>query len=138
MKTALVFGTFDRLHEGHINLFEQIKNQGYSIIVCLALDEIVRQRKGMSPVQGFNDRMQVIKSIKGITKVIKGDLIEGKFTAIKLEKPNVIAIGYDQTELKLAIQTWLKSNKLNIPIIKLKPFNPQIFKSSLLRNTDNN
>jgi len=134
MKTALIFGVFDKLHKGHFDLFNQIKNQGFNISVCLALDEIVKYRKGQTPIQSFHERKQALESTDGINKVVAGDKQERTFSAIESENPDVIAIGYDQIELSRAIEKWLKDKQIIIPLIFLRAFEPEKYKSSLLRN----
>jgi cytidyltransferase-like protein len=134
MKNVLLFGTFDLLHEGHKYIFKQLNELGYNIIICLAQDEVVKRLKTKEPVNKFANRKKTLENTGLIKKVIKGDDKQGKFSTILTVNPDVIAVGYDQNELQKAIEKWMTVNNKNIPIIKMQPFNPKIYKSSLLRN----
>ncbi len=133
MKTVLVFGTFDGLHKGHNNFFEQVKELGDNVIVCLTQDSVVRELKGKNPVEPFEKRKQALKKHAHVYRIIPGDLDIGAFRAISVIKPDVIAIGYDQDDLEKAILDWLDKYNGNVPVIQLRPFKPEIYKSSLLR-----
>lgn len=133
MKTVLVFGTFDRLHPGHEDFFEQAKALGDTVIVCLTQDIVVSQLKERSPMQLFEDRKRALEERTDIAKVIAGDLEIGAFTVIDNIKPDIIAVGYDQDQLETAIKQWLNENDEKIPVIQLRPFKPEIYKSSLLK-----
>ncbi len=136
MKTALMFGAFDNIHNGHRNAFEQLINNGFNIIICLAIDEDILRRKGRLPLQAFNQRKEALVAIKGIKQVIAGDYQEGAFSAINILKPDVIAIGYDQDELGRAIQDWMKINQTQIELISLEAHRPDKYKSSIIRERD--
>jgi len=134
MKIVLVFGTFDGLHPGHDNFFKQVSELGDNVIVCLTQDRVAQELKGKVPFRPFKDRKQALMNHVNVTRVLKGDLELRSFSAIRIAKPDVIAVGYDQDELKTAIQEWLDKYNSITPIIKLKAFEPEKYKSSLLRD----
>ena len=43
MKRVLIFGTFDGIHEGHLNLFKQAKKYGDYLIVVVGRDENIKK-----------------------------------------------------------------------------------------------
>ena len=47
MKKVMVFGTFDILHEGHINMFEQAKQYGDFLETLFVRDGIQYQREAL-------------------------------------------------------------------------------------------
>jgi len=60
-------GTFDLLHEGHLNLLDACATIGFPVHVMVNGDGFVYDFKGMKPVQNENTRLRVIKSLKQVT-----------------------------------------------------------------------
>ena len=58
MRFSLTCGVFDCLHEGHINLFEQMHTESDRIVVILHDDRSTFKNKGRFPVQSFNHRLR--------------------------------------------------------------------------------
>jgi FAD synthetase len=125
MKKVMVFGTFDILHEGHKNFFKQARKYGDYLIVVIARDKTVKKIKGKLPHN--NEKTRKINIIKAelVDKVVLGDL-KDKHKKIKELKPDVICLGYDQKKFVEGLSNF------NIKIVKLKPFKPEIYKSSIL------
>lgn len=135
MKTIMVFGTFDHLHSGHRNLIEQARAHGDHIIALVSRDkttEIIKNRK-----PDFNEKTRVknLKKTGWTDDVILGDA-EDKYKAIKKIRPEVIALGYDQFVFTQQLHRIIFENKLNTKIVRLKPYHPDIYKSSLVKKTE--
>lgn len=132
-KKAMVFGTFDILHEGHKDFFRQAKKRGDLLIVVVARDKNVLKVKGRLPQNDENDRLKKISETKLADIVVLGDL-EDKYKAIKKYKPEVICIGYDQKYSREELKEKLIEFGLDkTRLVKLNPFYPEIYKSSKLR-----
>lgn len=132
MKTVMAFGTFDIFHPGHISFLKQAKKYG-DLIVVIARDRTVKQVKGKLPDNAEKQRLRVIKASGIADKVILGSLTTDKYAAIKKYRPDVIALGYDQKFFTAELKNELKKSKLNDKIIRLKPFQPKKYKSSILK-----
>lgn len=133
MKKVMVFGTFDILHPGHINFFKQAKELGDYLIVVVAHDENVKKIKKHYPKFNQSQRIAQIKKIELVNLVIAG-LKNDPYLLIKENKPDVICLGYDQKSFSENLEKTLKSMGLNnIKIIRLKPFHPEKYKSSILK-----
>ncbi len=128
----LVFGTFDGLHPGHEYFLQKARYLGTYITVVLPPDEIVKKLKGKAPKNQIRDRIKAIKNLPNINEVRIGDTELGTYTVIKQVKPHIIALGYDQEELKADLKTWLKKNNLDIKLVTINPIEPTKYKSSLL------
>ena len=126
----MIFGTFDLIHQGHINLFEQAKRYGDYLIVVIARDKTVKQVKGKKPQETAKSRKKTVA--KYVDKAVLGNL-KDKFAAIKKYKPDVICLGYDQTLFIEAMKFEIKKLKLKTRVVRLSPFKAHIYKSSLLR-----
>lgn len=133
MTKVLVFGTFDRLHPGHEFFLKQARELGDDLTVCLTQDHIIEQLKGSAPVQSFVERREALLDSGLVDEVIAGDAKLGAFKIIHTESPDIIALGYDQDQLKIALKHWLEQSKLKIKLEQLTAFQPQKYKSSKLR-----
>ena len=126
MKKVLVFGTFDTLHKGHLDLFTQAKKLGDYLIVVVSPDKRLKAEKNREPRQPERDRVKAIRQSGLANEVILGEE-SGHYDLIDKIKPDIIAVGYDQI-IPLGLKNRLKKYK----IVRLKPFRPEIYKSSKL------
>jgi len=121
MKKVMVFGTYDILHKGHLHFFGQARKYGDYLIVVVARSKNVKKIKGKLPRR--DECRRIAEIIPYAEKVVLGSSRKG-YSAIKRYSPDMICLGYDQEadieELK----------KFNIPIKRLRPFKPHIYKSS--------
>jgi FAD synthetase len=132
-KLVMVFGTFDYLHAGHENLFTQARELGTEIIAIIARDKTVKTIKGDLPDNNEKQRLTNLKETSWADKIIIGDG-KDKSKAIKLYRPDVIALGYDQFAFTYMLKKLLLDLKLNAEIIRLKPYRPDMYKSSIIKN----
>ena len=89
-------GCFDVLHRGHIELFKFAKSQGNHLVVGLDSDEKVKRDKGSDrPFNTFEDRKEVLLSIRYIDDVWYFDSRNGLVELIKKYQPAVMVIGSD-------------------------------------------
>ncbi len=130
MKSVMVFGTFDILHEGHLHLFKEAKKHGDSLIVVVARDTSVKKIKGFAPHQNELQRLEKVKSCLLVNKAILG-YEDDFYKVIEEHKPAVLCFGYDQD--KQNIEAELKKRKIKAEIITLTPFEPEKYKSSIMR-----
>ncbi len=129
----MVFGTFDGLHKGHINFFQQAKNfiKNSYLIVSIARDKNVLKIKGHKPKIKEKARLALVKKCNFVDKAI----LAGKddyLPHILKEAPDVIALGYDQVAYVKNLKKDLKNKDFIIKIIRLKPYREKIYKSHLL------
>lgn len=132
-KKVMIFGTFDYLHAGHENLFTQGAALGDILIVVVARDETVHRVKGRYPDHSEKKRLTMVKAHPLVTKAILGELTD-KHTVIRKYKPDMIALGYDQFVFTYTLKKTLIDAKIDAEIVRLKSYNPEIYKSSLMRD----
>jgi len=137
LKTVMAFGTFDLFHAGHENYLKQAKELGDTLIVVIARDETVKKIKGHSPMHSEQERMRSVKNSGIADKVILG-YKDDKHKVLKKFRPNVIALGYDQFVFTQRLEKTLIDNKIDADIIRLQPYFPQIYKSSLIKKNLSN
>lgn len=128
----MAFGTFDYLHAGHENYLQQAAGLGDELYVVVARDRTAQSIRGFSPDHKEKVRLKMIEAIPYVTKAVLGD-IEDKYKVLRKYKPDVIALGYDQFVFTHNLNKILIDYKLNTKIIRLIPYEPQMYKSSLIR-----
>lgn len=133
MKKIAVFGAFDLLHKGHKAFLSQAKALGDTLTVYLAQDKIIHTLKGRPPEQSFDERKQALEALPEVDHVVAGDHTLGNYHGISIGRPDIIALGYDQTDLMHDLESWMKQYNIEIPIVRMKPFQPETYKTSKLR-----
>jgi len=126
MKKIIVFGSFDPLHDGHRSYFRQAKSLGDFLTVVVARDENIARIKNHKSRIKENNRLQAVQAEKIVDKAILGDK-NGEYLVLERENPDIIAVGYDQV-----VPKDLKNMVKKYKVITLKPYKPEIFKSSKL------
>ncbi len=129
----MVFGTFDGLHEGHVNFFMQAKKLSPNpfLTVSIARDKNVLKIKKKLPFLNEKKRKNLVGSCVLVNKVVFGG-VNDYLAHIKKENPNIIALGYDQRAYVENLKQDLKKNNLKITVKKLKPYKQHIYKNHLL------
>jgi len=135
MKQIAAFGTFDHFHPGHKAFLKQAKKLGKSLLVVVARDNNVEKIKGRLPQNNENERKKEVQNSKIANKVILGSKTNNYFQTLRTYKIDTIALGYDQKPTITQLKKALKRHRLrNLEIIRLKPYNPNKYKSSFINN----
>ena len=129
MSKVMIFGTFDIIHPGHIYILTQAKKLGDFLTVIIARDQTVLEVKNRKSQNTENTRLKNISDLKIADKVILGN-IGDKYQVIKEEKPDIIALGYDQRAFVDELQNVLDKE---IKVTRIEPYKEDIFKSSKFR-----
>ena len=130
MGKVVVFGTFDGLHPGHINFFEQAKKLGDYLVVVVGRDVTVNEVKGRFPKRSELLRLKAVQQCQVVNEAMLGN-IGNPYEIIKKIKPDIIALGYDQNSFSAGLPEYIKKEDLKIEIVRLKPYKPETYKSSL-------
>jgi len=131
----MVFGTFDGVHKGHLDFFKQAKKitENSFLIVSIARDKNVLKIKGSSPALKELDRLDLVKKTKFANKVVLASKTNYLANILK-EKPDIVALGYDQKYYVSELRKDLKNKRILTRIIRLKPYKKNIYKNHLLKN----
>ena len=71
MKRVITYGTYDLLHQGHINLLRRAKELGdYLIVAAQDSDFILKYKPTAKVLNSTEDRKYMIKSIRYVDEVI--------------------------------------------------------------------
>lgn len=132
MKTLLLFGTFDGIHDGHRRCFAQAKTLTDHLVISLPSDAMVEKLKGHLPRYTLKERTEGLQKEPLVDEVVLGDRDLGSYGVIDLVNPDAVALGYDQHALAEDIRSWAQTHRPQLQFIRLDSFQPEIHKSSKL------
>lgn len=95
MKRVITYGTFDLIHYGHINLLRRAKAEGDYLIVALSTDEFNLESKNKKTYFSYEERRQLLESIRYVDLVIPEENWEQKKTDMKLYVVDKFVMGDD-------------------------------------------
>ena len=132
MRKVMVFGVFDGIHEGHRHFFREAKKIGDYLIAVVAADEVAKALKRKSPKKDISERIAEIEEEIEIDEVLVGDEEMGSWEIVKKVRPHVIAVGYDQKEMKKNLENSMDDFNWFIEIETISAHKPEKYHSSLL------
>lgn len=134
MTRVMVFGTFDMLHDGHLDLFRQARAlvPDPHLIVSVARDLVAARIKGAAPRHSEAERRDLVAASDLVDSAVLGDA-EGYMPHIVAAQPDIIALGYDQGgEFVDHLEEDFRAAGMQTQIVRLQPFKPEIYKTSKL------
>jgi glycerol-3-phosphate cytidylyltransferase len=87
-------GVYDMFHIGHLNIIKKAKELCDYLIVGVSTDELVQAEKGKTPIIPFEERKQIIASLKYVDEVVP-QCDKDKFGAFKKYHFNKMFVGSD-------------------------------------------
>ena len=93
-KTIITYGTFDLFHVGHLRLLQRAKSMGERLIVGVSTDEF-NALKGKKTIIPFEQRAEIVKSIRYVDLVIPEKSWAQKEDNIKKYQVDVLLMGED-------------------------------------------
>lgn len=130
----MVFGTFDMVHEGHIDFFRQARKLALKphLIVSVARDGIVTRIKGARPRRSEKERSALLLRNTLVDEVVLGQE-DGYIEHIEEARPDIIALGYDQSgEFVDRLERDLANAGVRAKVVRLEAFKPETYKTSKL------
>ena len=118
-KIGYTTGVFDLFHIGHLNILKNAKKMCDFLIVGVTTDELCYLRKKNYPIICEKDRVNILKSIKYVDKVVlQKDM--NKFLAAKKYNAEAIFVGSDWKNTPSWIQYEKELKKINCKVVYLK------------------
>ena len=93
-KVGYTTGVFDMFHIGHLNILRKAKEQCEYLIVGVTTDQLCVERKKKFPIICEADRMEIVKSIRYVDKVVLQKNMN-KLDAVKKYGVDVVFVGSD-------------------------------------------
>lgn len=110
-------------------MLKEAKEYGDFLIVVVARDSTVCSVKGKKPLHSEQERLDAIEKT-GLADKVRLGCIDDHYQAIAEEKPDIVALGYDQRAFVDNLSDAIESH---VQIVRLVPFEPDKYKSSLMK-----
>ena len=123
-KIVLAGGVFDIIHPGHIHTLNDAKKLGDVLVVVIATDKTAIKMKKRKPLHNAKLRQELVSSLTMVDLCVIGDE-EDIFKTVDLVKPQIIALGYDQTHQEKFITDGCKKINLNVRVARLESPRPE-------------
>lgn len=95
MKKVITYGTYDMLHQGHINLLRRAKELGDYLIVGVTSDSFDRGRGKLNIRNNVLERVEAVKNTGYADQIVIEDYIGQKIDDIQKYDVDIFAIGND-------------------------------------------
>jgi len=95
MIKVITYGTYDLLHQGHINLLRRAKALGDFLIVGVTNDNFDRERGKLNVHNNVLERVESVKTLGIADKIIIEDYVGQKIDDIQKYDVDIFAIGSD-------------------------------------------
>lgn len=95
MKKVIIYGTFDLLHYGHINLLRRAKELGDYLIVALSTDEFNWNEKQKKCFFTYEQRKKLLEAIRYVDLVIPEENWAQKISDVQEFRVDTFVIGND-------------------------------------------
>ncbi len=126
------FGVFDGLHEGHIHMLQEARKYGDYLVVAVTQDQVVEQLKQRKTRNNLDGRIAALKDLAIADEVVAGDPVIKSWQVLQSYQPQVIALGYDQSRLKEALEEAKSQFSFPTRVVVLSSHRPDELHSSLL------
>lgn len=93
-RVVISYGTFDLFHIGHLKLIQRLSMLGDKLIIGVSTD-LFNKKKNKTTVIPFEQRLEIVRHIKGVDLVIPEHSWEQKVRDIIEYDVSVFAIGDD-------------------------------------------
>ena len=95
MKKVITYGTYDLLHQGHINLLKRAKELGDYLIVGVTNDSFDRERGKLNVRNNVLERVEAVKATGYADQIIIEDYVGQKIDDVQKYDVDIFAIGSD-------------------------------------------
>ena len=118
MVRVMATGVFDIIHLGHLHYLEESKKLGDELVVVVATDRTVRNRKH-EPVTPERMRRELVASLKPVDSAVLGKEEGDIYEIVKELRPDVITIGFDQPFNEKELENELAKRGLKVKVVRM-------------------
>lgn len=115
-KTGFICGFFDLLHDGHISILREAKENCEYLIVAVGTDAFMQQRKHRESVLSYEQRVEIIKAIRYVDEVVEETDLD-KISAYEKYHFDVMFAGEDHLHEPIYIEATEKLKKMGVDTI---------------------
>lgn len=95
MKKVITYGTYDLLHQGHLNLLNRAKKLGDYLIVGVTTDKFDKERGKADVCQNLEQRIEGVRNTGLADEILTEDYFGQKIDDIQRLGVDIFAIGSD-------------------------------------------
>ncbi len=95
MKKVITYGTYDLLHQGHVNLLKRAKALGDYLIVGVTNDTFDRERGKLNVRNNLIERVEAVKATGLADQIIVEEYIGQKIDDVQKYNVDIFALGSD-------------------------------------------
>jgi FAD synthase len=129
---VLTFWTFDVIHPGHKYFLKKSKRYWDRLVTIVARWKNVEKFKHHKALNNLDTRMQDVKDL-WISDIVSPWNEDNPLIWIKLYMPKVICLWYDQESFTQILEEYIKKEKLNIFVKRIKAYKEDEYKSSIIK-----
>ena len=118
MVRVMAQGVFDLLHLGHVHYLEKARELGDELVVVIASDKTVRDRKH-EPITPQEMRREMVAALRCVDRAIIGSDGEDRYVTVQKLKPDIIALGHDQEHSERSINQELQKRGISTKVERL-------------------
>ena len=137
LRVVLAGGVFDIIHPGHIHTLKAAKALGDILVVAIATDKTAQKMKKRIPLHNQELRRELVDCLSMVDVAIVGHEND-IFETVKLVKPEIIALGYDQIHQEKFISDGCKQINLHTKIVRLQSPVPELSSSDIQKEYGKN
>ncbi len=131
LKIVMIGGAFEIIHPGHLHTIEQARRLGNTLVVVVATDKTVARNKGRDPVTKQEWRVKLVSAVRGVDVGLPGG--QGSiYDTLEKVRPDVVALGYDQTHNPADIEAEAKRRGLELSVVRLTSPLPDVKTSKIV------
>ncbi len=120
IKVVLAGGVFDILHPGHVFFLSKARELGDILIVIVARDSTVRNRKRI-PIVASKQRVELVKALKPVDLALIGRS-ENIFNILEEIQPDIVALGPNQYHVEKEIEMEGERRGMKLKAVRIKEF----------------
>lgn len=127
-------GVFDIIHPGHLFTLSAAKKLGDILVVSIARNKTVKKLKKRSPLNGEKIRLKLVNALKVVDLALLGSE-DNQFEIVERVKPDVIALGYDQSHDISKLINETNRLGLQIKVVKFSSFIDNNKSSNIIKDS---
>ena len=108
MTRVITYGTYDMLHQGHINLLKRARDLGDYLIVGVTSEDFDKARGKINVKQSLMERMEAVKSLGIADEVIVEEYAGQKIDDILRYNVDIFTVGSDWEGYFDYLQKWCR------------------------------
>ncbi len=126
-------GVFDIIHHGHTHALNAARTLGDVLVVIVASDQTVKKAKKVMMHHDACTRRRIVGALAAVDVCMVGHDSD-IFASVDMVRPDIIALGYDQTHHTAQIEAGCRRLGLGTQVVRLESPVPDVTSSDLKKD----